>query len=77
MEKLVTLIPEFLTTYGKPKIPHDITKYIGGLSFEFSDKSMDNVTDATAFRYPLCPFVSLVFNIRHILDVLHSGYLKK
>ena len=29
-EKRVTLIPKFLTTYGKPKIPPDSTKYIEG-----------------------------------------------
>ena len=29
-EKRVTLIPTFFTKYGKPKIPHDSIKYIGG-----------------------------------------------
>ena len=56
--KIVTLldkkskecIPKFLITYGKQKIPHDSTKYIGGTIFVFSDKSMANVTDATALR---------------------------
>ena len=50
MEKRVTLIPKFLITYEKPKIPHDSTKYIGGTIFVFSDKSMANVTDATVLR---------------------------
>ena len=29
VEKRVTLIPTFLITYGKPKIPHESTKNIG------------------------------------------------
>ena len=50
-EKRVTLITTFLTTYNRqPKFHHDSTKYIGGTIFVFPDKSMADVTNATALR---------------------------
>ena len=51
-KKRVTPIPTFLTTCGKPKIPHDSTKYIGEPILVFPDKSMADVTDVARFFQP-------------------------